>query len=167
MDWYEWHKGYEESTALIQRLEKVREHITGALDGMAPGAIQILSICAGDGRDLISAIREHPRHCDVTATLLELDPRLVAQGRLLARTAGVQQQVQFAHGDATRSDAYEDSVPCQLILACGVLGNIAPETTASFIALASAACAHGGTFIWTRLLSANNGAAHTSKRLNF
>src|SRR5215469_3668822 len=73
-----------------------------------------------------------------------------------------QQQVQFAHGDATRSDAYEDSVPCQLILACGVLGNIAPETTASFIALASAACAHGGTFIWTRLLSANNGAAHTT-----
>jgi hypothetical protein len=161
MDWYEWHRGYDESTALKRRLETVKRHIVDALDRAPTGSLRVLSICAGDGRDLIGALRDHPRRYDVTATLMELDPRLVEQGRALAVAANLSTQVDFECIDATRSDVYEGRIPCRLTLACGVMGNLAPNTTPAFVRLASAVCDAGGSLIWTRLLSANNGASHT------
>src|SRR5262249_6164650 len=89
-----------------------------------------------------------------------LDERLVEQGRALASAAGVEAHVHFERADATKSESYVGRVPCELVLACGVLGNIARDTTRSFIKLASAACASGGTLVWTRVLSANAGATH-------
>jgi hypothetical protein len=160
VDWYEWHRGYEESTALKRRLETVRRHIAAALDVAPIGPLRILSICAGDGRDLIGALRDHPRRNDVTATLVELDCRLVERGHALAVAAGLGARVHFNCADATHSDSYQRGARCQLTLACGVIGNIAPETTPAFIRLASAVCDTGGRLIWTRLLSANNGASH-------
>lgn len=161
MDWYEWHRGYDESTALKRRLETVQRHIATALDVAPIGPLRVLSICAGDGRDLIGALRDHPRLNDVTATLVELDPRLVEQGRALAFAAGLGGRVHFNCADVTRSDTYQGEAPCQLTLACGVIGNVAPDTTPALIRLASAVCDTGGSLIWTRLLSANNGASHT------
>jgi hypothetical protein len=157
VDWYDWHRGYDESTALKRRLEMVRQHIVDALDRAPIGPLRVLSICAGDGRDLIGALRDHPRRNDVTATLLELDPRLVEQGRILATAAGLEDQVHCDCADATQGDTYERRVPCQLTLACGVVGNVSPETRPALVRLASAVCASGGSFIWTRLLSANEG----------
>jgi hypothetical protein len=162
MDWYEWHRGYDESTALKLRLEAVQRHIIDALDRAPTGPFRVLSICAGDGRDLIGALRDHPRRNDAIGTLLELDPRLVEQGRALAAGANLRAQVHFDCADATRGNAYEGRIPCQLMLACGVVGNLAPDTTPAFIRLASAVCATGGTLIWTRLLSANTRASHTT-----
>jgi Putative methyltransferase len=161
MDWYAWHRGYDESTALKRRLETVQRHIVDALDRAPTGPLRILSICAGDGRDLIGALRTHPRRNDATGTLVELNPRLVEQGRTLAVAANLSDRVRFDCADATRRDTYETRVPCQLALACGVIGNLAPDTTPAFIRLASAVCDTGGSLIWTRLLSANNGASHT------
>ena len=46
-------------------------------------------------------------------------------------------------------------------LAASGSGNLAPDTTPAFIRLASAVCDTGGSLIWTRLLSASNGASHT------
>ena len=160
MDWCEWHEGYQQSMALQQRLAKVREHIVEALDHADPGPIRILSICAGDGRDVISALRDHPRRHEVVARLLELDPRLVASGRELARDAQLERNVQFDVVDATRSESYDGCIPCQLMLACGVLGNIPIQSSEFIVALASAACATGGRLVWTRLVAANNGTTH-------
>jgi hypothetical protein len=158
MDWYDWHRGYDESTALKRRLETVRRHIVDGLDRAPSGLLRVLSICAGDGRDLIGALRDHPRRNDVTATLVELDPRLVKRGRALATSAGLEAQVRFDCADATRSDTYDGRVPSQLTVACGVIGNLSPATRPAFVRLASAVCALDGSLIWTRLLSANDGA---------
>jgi hypothetical protein len=159
-NWYEWHKAYVESKSLRQRLERVRAHIADALDAMPTGAVRVVSVCAGDGRDLISVLRDHPRGRDVTATLLELDPRLVDDGRDLARASGVEGNVEFLQTDATQPDVYVGRIPCDLLMTCGVFGNIVPETTASLVALASAACTNGGRLIWTRNASRNNGEGH-------
>jgi len=160
MDWYDWHRGYDESIALKRRLETVRQHIAAALDAAPAGPLRVLSICAGDGRDLIGALRDHPRRHDVTATLVERDPRLVEQGLALSLAAGLGARVHFNCADATRSDVYRGGIPCHVTLACGVIGNLAPDTTRAFVRLASAVCATGGSLIWTRLLSANNGMTH-------
>jgi len=159
-DWHEWHKGYAAAGMLRRRLTCVRSHIADALDAMAPGDIRIVSICAGDGRDVISVLRDHPRRRDVQATLLELDPRLVRDGRDLVRTAGLEAHVELLETDATRSEVYIGRIPCHLLLACGILGNILPETTPSFVALAAAACETGARLIWTRNTARSNGVAH-------
>lgn len=159
-DWHEWHHAYAVSESYRRRLACVRTHIAAALDAMAPRPIRIVSICAGDGRDVISVLREHPRRRDVAATLVELDARLVDDGRTLARDAGLEANVEFVQADATRPDVYVGRLPCDLLVACGILGNILPETTPSFVALASAACETGGRLIWTRNASRRNGDAH-------
>jgi hypothetical protein len=159
-DWYEWHKGYAAAESLRRRLACVRSHIADGLETIAPGPIRIVSICAGDGRDVISVLRDHPRRGDVEATLLELDPRLVHDGRDLARAADLEGNVEFLRADATRAEAYIGRIPCHLLIACGILGNILPETTLSFVALAAAACETGARLIWTRNAARSNSEAH-------
>ncbi len=38
----------------------------------------MISACAGEGRDLLGVLADHPRAADVTARLVELDPELAA-----------------------------------------------------------------------------------------
>lgn len=52
-DYQDWHRRYNDpSSGMSWRLERVRQHIGDALDGYR-SAIRVLSVCAGDGRDLL------------------------------------------------------------------------------------------------------------------
>jgi len=88
MDWVKWHERYENSPSLAARLEIVRAHIASCLDNCGPRPIQVLSVCAGDGRDLLWALRDHPRVQDVRACLVEVNPELVQRGEAAVRAAG-------------------------------------------------------------------------------
>ena len=64
-DWVEWHRGYDSPTSpLSRRLEVVRRDLRRAL-GTSPsepgGTRRLVSICAGDGRDVLPVIAEHDR----------------------------------------------------------------------------------------------------------
>ena len=75
-DWYTWHHDYDEpGTALAQRLAAVQDQIRAALDAAPPGPLHAISLCAGQGRDLIGALARHPRRDDVSARLVELEAR--------------------------------------------------------------------------------------------
>jgi hypothetical protein len=75
-DWYAWHRDYDEpDTGLARRLAAVQDQIRTALDAAPPGPLHAISLCAGQGRDLIGVLARHPRRDDVTARLVELDPR--------------------------------------------------------------------------------------------
>jgi hypothetical protein len=80
-------------------------------------------MCAGQGRDLIPVLASHPRGPDVTARLVELDPALAATARRSVADAGLP-GVDVVTGDASLTDAYAGQVPADLVLACGVFGNI-------------------------------------------
>src|SRR5205085_3894623 len=74
-DWYAWHEAYDEPGSVIaRRLSAVQAQIVGVLSEFPPGRIAVLSMCAGQGRDLIGALAGHPRRHDVVARLVELDP---------------------------------------------------------------------------------------------
>jgi hypothetical protein len=53
-------------------------------------------------------------------------------------------------GDAGLTDAYRTSVPAEIVLACGVFGNITDDDIARTISGLSSLCALGATVIWTR-----------------
>jgi hypothetical protein len=122
--------------------------IRSALDRCPPGPIRIVSMCAGDGRDLLGVLPDHPRRRDVHARLVELDPELAA--RAAAHAARVSPSVEVANADAAVTKAYEGAVPAGIVLVCGVFGNITDADIRRTIDALPSLCAPSATVIWTR-----------------
>ncbi len=144
-DWREWHTAYDNDTPLTQRLAMVQRRIADALDAAPPGPIRAISMCAGQGRDLLGVLADHPRASEVRARLVELDPELAAQARTAAPPG-----VEVVTGDASNTAAYAGAVPADLVLVCGVFGNIADDDIEHTIRTLPTLCAPGAIVIWTR-----------------
>lgn len=147
-EWVDWHKGYSPGSPLAKRLAVVQDLIRTALDGCGPGVIRVISMCAGDGRDLLSVLEDHPRRGDVLARLVELDPDLAALGR--ERAAGISPYIEVVNGDASTTSAYAGFVPADIVLVCGVFGNVTDEDIEWTVDHLPTLCAPGATVIWTR-----------------
>lgn len=102
-------------------------------------------MCAGDRRDLVGALADHPRRDDVRGLLVEIDPVLAERGR-----ATLWPGLEYLVGDAARTDNYVGAVPADLVLACGIFGNISDEDIAATVQAMPAFLAPGGAVIWTR-----------------
>ncbi|MEU4675971.1 methyltransferase [Micromonospora sp. NPDC023737] len=149
-DWYAWHDDYDRpGSALARRLAEIRRQLHDALDQAPAGPLRAISLCAGQGRDLIPVLATHPRRDDVTARLVELDPRNAEIAAAAARAAGLT-GVQVVVDDAARADAYADLAPADLVLVCGVFGNISDADIRATVRHCAALCATGGTVFWTR-----------------
>lgn len=149
-DWVAWHDHYDEpGSGLAWRLEVIQDHIRAALDRAPEGPVRAVSLCAGQGRDLLGVLADHRRRHDVTARLVELDPRNTRIARDAAGAAGLA-GVEVVTGDAGTTSAYAGAVPADLILACGVFGNVPEEDIATTVALLPRLAAPGATVIWTR-----------------
>ncbi|MEU7762478.1 MULTISPECIES: methyltransferase domain-containing protein [Micromonospora] len=149
-DWYAWHSDYDQpESALARRLAEVRQRVSDALDAAPAGPLRALSLCAGQGRDLIPVLAAHPRGADVTARLVELDPRNTDPARRAAADAGLT-GVEVVTGDASLTDRYADLAPADLVLVCGIFGNISDDDIRATVRHCASLCATGGTVLWTR-----------------
>src|SRR2546421_1162500 len=145
-DWHEWHRAYDTpDSPLARRLAVVQQRIRDALDVAPPGPIAVISMCAGEARDLAGALAGHPRSPDVHGRLVELDPELARRAR-----ESFPARVEVLVGDAGMSTAYEDATPADLALVCGVFGNITDGDMERTVRFLPALCARGATVIWTR-----------------
>jgi hypothetical protein len=117
-----------------------------------PDPIRMVSVCAGQGRDVIDVVATHPRGPEVSALLVELDPALVAFARSRAAAAGaaVAEQIRVVEGDASQCHWYADHVPADIVLVCGVFGNISGADITRTIQAMRGFCAPGGHVVWTR-----------------
>lgn len=150
MDWKRWHDRYDDPDSdLAERLTVVRDRIRDALAAAPAGPLRAISLCAGQGRDLIPVLAEHPRGRDVRARLVELDPENADAARQMAAELGLD-QVEVVTGDASLTDHYTDLTPADLVLVCGVYGNLRAADIENTIATCTALCSTGGTVIWTR-----------------
>jgi hypothetical protein len=147
-EWVDWHTGYAPGTPLSRRLAVVQGLIRTTLDGRSPGSIHVISMCAGDGRDLLGAITDHPRLPDLSARLVELDPELASRAR--ARADDLSPAVEVVTGDASITGAYAGAVPADIVLVCGVFGNISDQDIHQTVAHLPSLCAPNATVIWTR-----------------
>jgi hypothetical protein len=145
-DWVEWHREYDDPGSLLsRRLERVQGHLRAELERAPAGDVRLISLCAGQGRDVIGVLAGHPRRADVRARLVELDERNVALARQAARAAGLD-GVEVLRADAGVTDAYAGAVPAQVVVACGIFGNIAAGDIQALPSL----CAPGALVLWTR-----------------
>ena len=146
-NWVDWHAAYDEpGSSLYRRLALVRQRIREALDARPPGPITVISMCAGQGRDLLGVLADHPRRADVAATLVELDPHNVA----LAEQTATGLNVTVVAADAGLSTEYAGAVPADIALVCGVFGNISDDDIRHTVGWLPRLCRPGATVIWTR-----------------
>ena len=157
MDWNEWHRQYSILPSLQARLQMVREQIIAALAACPPGPIRVISVCAGDGRDLISALVDHPRRKDVTGVLLDNHPDSIARGQAAAEQAGLGAQLRFLLADAGRADSYQGSVPADVLILSGFLGHLRHADVPRLIRNLPMVCKTGGWAIWSRHLVLHGG----------
>jgi hypothetical protein len=149
-DWVAWHAAYDDpSSPLSMRLRVVRGHLSRALAAAPPGPVRLLSLCAGQGHDVLGVLPGHPRGPDVTAVLVEYDPRNAALAREGAARAGLS-QVEVREADAAQVAGYADAVPADVLLLCGIFGNVSDADIRRTAQAAPALCAPGATVIWTR-----------------
>lgn len=147
-DWFAWHSPYDDpGSVLSRRLAMVQARLSEAVDRCRPGRVQVLSMCAGQGRDILGVLARHPRAGDVAARLVESDPRNAAVAR---RGASRFAQIEVVEADAGRTDAYAGAVPADIVLACGVFGNISDEDIRQTIVAFPTLCAPGAAVIGTR-----------------
>ena len=150
-DWVGWHEPYADpGSALSRRLRLVQHHIEGWLDERAGTPSRVVSACAGDGRDLLEVLARRGDRDRLEATLVELDPGLVADARTHAALLPGNLRVRVIEGDAGLTDLYAGATPADLVLLCGVFGNIRDDDVRGTIEALPGFCAPGATVIWTR-----------------
>jgi hypothetical protein len=150
-DWLAWHEQYDhqEGSNLAARLQRVQAGIRAVLDDAPAGPIRVLSMCAGQGRDLLGVLADHSRASDVHAVLVELDPRNATIARTAVPALGAA-DVEVIEADAGTTGVYRAAVPAHLLLVCGVFGNISESDIAGTIAALPSLAAPRADLIWTR-----------------
>lgn len=178
-DWNAWHDHYADpGSALSARLAVVRSEIRRALAYHAAKQAEqaelaepltVLSACAGDGRDILGVLAERDAlagqdervgqdalaeqgqrsRARVEVALLETDRRNLDRAERFCRDAGLA-RVRLLDRDAGLSDSYLGAAPADLVLLCGVFGNITDADVRRLIEFLPALCRPGATLIWTR-----------------
>ena len=150
MDWHDWYRDYDDpGSDLSRRLRSVQASLRAWLDRAGDGPLRIVSACAGDGRDLLEVLAGHPAAPRVTARLVELDDALAQRAEDVASAAGLD-GVEVVRGDAGRTDSYAGMVPADLVLWCGVFGNLGDEDVRATIRTTRQLAAPGAHVVWTR-----------------
>lgn len=149
-DYVRWHDGYDKlGSRLHLRLLAVQDLISQALDALPPGPVRMISMCAGEGRDILTVARRHRRGGDITGRLVELEPSNAAAAKAVIAASELR-GIDVVVGDAGITDAYSGAVPADLVLACGVFGNISDNDIERTIRLLPTLSAEGAWVLWTR-----------------
>jgi hypothetical protein len=151
--WTNWPERAYSQRRYQQRLAAVQEHLAKRLDVAPVGPVRIISICAGDGRDLLGVLEMHRRRNDVTAWLVEQSLQSVSASAARARALGLDSAVRFLHADATGYKTYHGIAPADIVLLCGVWGHVPVHDRASVIRALTCFCKPGGAVIWSRAVA--------------
>ena len=151
-DWEKWHTLYNDSdSGLAKRLRLVQESISNCLPNTIEDGFQIIDICSGDGRDLLDLLTHYPAREQVHSYLVELDERLAKESERIASEKDLQ-NVTVINGDASLLSTYEEVPRADLILLCGVFGNISSDDICHTIETLPQLSKQGTRVIWTHHL---------------
>jgi hypothetical protein len=147
-DWTEWHSAYDDpGSSLSQRLVAVREQLRRVLVARGGRPTHVVSICAGDGRDALPVIAT--ADAPVEAVLVELDEHLGAAARQEADRLGLARVV-IRREDAGSLDSFAGVPPADVLMACGVFGNVTDDDLETTIRTLPQLLAADAAVIWTR-----------------
>jgi hypothetical protein len=146
--WVDWHGAYEQpESSLARRLEVVRKRLRTALEQVGPSAT-ILSLCSGDGRDVIGTLTDYPNPTG-RVVLVEIDPKLASRA-IEAAEAQKLTGVEVRCNDAGAVESFVDVLPVDVLLLCGIFGNIDHSAVKRVVESVPNLVRVGGYVIWTR-----------------
>jgi hypothetical protein len=99
---------------------------------------------------MIGTLVNHPRGDHTSVYLIESNPALVAHGEGAVAQCDLLTRVQFLHADATLSTTYQAIAPADVLIVCGVFGNVRASDTAPMIENLRCLCRRQGRVVWTR-----------------
>lgn len=163
MNWIAWHLDYACNDERAARLEIVRKFIDHGVGATAPGGVVLVSVCAGDSRDVLGVLPNHRRRDDVHAWLLEREETLTREAARRVVELDLDKTVCACAVDATCFAAYAGIPPANVCVLSGVFGNLLPEESFRLIRNLKHVCAPGASVIWTRNLVGHDGARHAEQ----
>lgn len=148
--WFQWHSRYDDlESEETERLEIVQQLLVCALDEAAPGAsLTAVSVCAGQARDLLPVLINHPRGRSVSARLVEADP-LNASFLHGALGSTDLPAVELVLGDGGDTGNYRGAVPADVVLLGGVFANIDSAAAHRTVTALPGFCRPGGLVVWS------------------
>ncbi len=147
-DWVRWHDDYDDPHSdLSRRLRIVQTRIREWLSAPTGQGRHIVSMCAGQGRDVLPVVAE-ARATGLQLTLVEYDASNAQQAQTSARALGVDIDVRRA--DAGAACTYADLPRADLLLACGIFGNIDDADIHRTVEALPQLCNEAATVVWTR-----------------
>lgn len=126
----------------------VRGRVLDALRAPREAPVRVLSLCAGDGRDLLPVLADTKPSTEF-AVLVEKDPVLVEAARRTASDLQLE-GVMVITGDAGDPAQFAAAYPVDLLLLCGIFGNVSEQDINTTVAATPALLRDHGTVIWTR-----------------
>lgn len=148
-DWIKWHADYDDVGSMMsERRRQVTILIRRSLDSAARGPLRVLSLCAGEARDLTDALADHDRRFDVRGAVVELDRHLASLAESNLRS--IDANVQVVVGEAGNVATFRDFLPVDLLLLVGIFGNVSDEDVENTVKSIPSMCSEGATVIWTR-----------------
>jgi hypothetical protein len=148
-DWVAWHHDYDDpSSPLARRLQVVQRRLEEVLDRLATRVPRLLSLCAGDGRDVIPVLARAAQS-PVRAVLVEKDRTLARRARETIDATALE-TVEARCGDAGDPTLFHDVLPVDVLLLCGIFGNIEHVAVQDMIAAIPSLVVSDGYVIWTR-----------------
>lgn len=147
--WYQWHAQYDDlESQHTDRLEVVQELLDHALDDAPAGPLRAVSICAGQARDLLPVLINHPRGMDVSALFVENNPLNASFLHGAIGSTGLT-EMKVLVADAGSAELYRAAAPADLLLLGGVFADIDAEDARRTVELLPALCRSGGTVVWS------------------
>jgi hypothetical protein len=139
-DWVAWHAAYgDPSSSLSARLRRVRSHLSDAIGQAPAGDVSLVSLCAGQGHDVIGVLPHHPRRDDVRAVLVESDAHNTSLARRAVAGHGLS-RLEVRRADASLVASFADALPADVLLLCGIFGSARPAAGAVIAVDRSGAC---------------------------
>ncbi len=150
-DWQAWHREYDDPDSdLSRRRRSVQRQVEHWLDERdeadAAGGERLQRQRARPARGARAPARDARR---VSARLLETDDELAGAAESYAAAHGLD-RIDVRRADAGITDSYLGAVPADLVMMCGVFGNISDDDIRRTVRTLPALCAPGATVIWTR-----------------
>jgi hypothetical protein len=125
----------------------VQAQVAAIVEQCPPGPVTVVSICGGQGRELIGALEKHPRRADVRGRIVELDAENAAFARAWAQKA--QLDLEVVTGDASIADSYAGLPAADLVVISGVFGHLSDADRVRTINFVRQICRTGGCAVWT------------------
>jgi hypothetical protein len=149
VDWWEWHKEYSVADSYPSlRREAVSYHTARALCIAPAGPIRVMSVCAGQGLDIISGFVGDAHTANVDCVFLEYDPRNALEAASNLSVVGLR-SYEVRVCDAGLCDSYAGSGRANIMYLVGLISHLSDAEISSLIAAIPNLCSQGAQVIWT------------------